>query len=167
MTQYLHPRDWGARSGAARGGIERRRPIERSLPGTTMPVWLLLVLVGLGLPRTILTDLGVIAPESSWIYYVLALTPFAVWLAVALFRRTATPIRDHLLAGTLYGLSLFVVHAASLSTGRPLGSTLAIAMMIGVGVGVIAGVAGATAQWVRRIRRAGAGERSHGGSVIR
>lgn len=159
---------------------ETRRPglLRRKLLGTGMPGWLLLVLIALGLPRTVLADLGIVAPESSWVYYVLALTPFAVWLAVAVLRRTSTPIKDHLLAGTLYGLSLVVVHealwAADSSLGHhppqsavrlaeqfgpPLrdvvlhGYTFAIAMMIGLGVGLIAGLVAAVSRQVRKIER--------------
>lgn len=142
-----------------------------------MPGWLLLVLIALGLPRTILADLGIVAPESSAVYYVLALTPFAVWLAVAAFRRTGSPIKDHLLAGTLYGLSLVVVHEALWSADSSLGHhppqgavssaeqfssplrelvlhgyTFVIAMMIGLGVGLTAGIVAAVANRVRTIR---------------
>jgi hypothetical protein len=78
----------------------------------SMPLWITLGLVALGLPRTILADLGIIEPEGSLLYFALALTPYAVWLAVAVLRRTRTPLRDHLLVGTLYGLSLVLVHEA-------------------------------------------------------
>lgn len=146
----------------------------RKLLGTEWPGWLLLSLIGLGLPRTILADLGIVEPESSWVYFVLALTPFAVWFAVAIFRRTRSPIKDHLVAGTLYGLSLIAVHEAlwpistSLGTHPPQGAitlaeqfsspirelvlhgyTSAIAMMIGVGVGLIAAIIAAVSNRVR------------------
>ena len=39
--------------------------LDRRFPLTDMPVWLMLVLVALGLPRTILADLDILAPESS------------------------------------------------------------------------------------------------------
>ncbi|MQA79825.1 MAG: hypothetical protein GEV10_15310 [Streptosporangiales bacterium] len=142
-----------------------------------MPGWLLLGLIALGLPRTILADLGIVAPESSSIYYVLALTPFAVWLAVAVCRRTGSPIKDHLVAGTLYGLSLVIVHEALWAAGSSLGHhplqsavrlaerfspplrelvlhgyALVIAMTIGLGVGLTAGVVAAVARRARTIR---------------
>ena len=75
-----------------------------------MPTWLMLALVAVGLPRTILADLDIVAPESSLLYYVLALTPFAVWLAVAVLRKSRRPFMDFLVLGVLYGLSLVVVH---------------------------------------------------------
>lgn len=147
----------------------------RDLLGTGMPAGLMLGLVALGLPRTVLEDLGVVAPESSWVYYMLALTPFAAWLAVAVFRRTATPIRDHLVTGALYGLSLIIVHealwvagpsagpeAGAVSLARGFGSplrelvlhgyTVGIAMMIGLGVGAVAAVVATAAKGVRTVR---------------
>lgn len=152
-------------------------PVRRSLLGTEMPGWLLLVLVALGVPRTVLSDLGVVTPESSWVYYVLALAPFAVWFAVAVLRRTGSPIKDHLVAGALYGLSLVVVHEALWNAGSSLGHhpsqsavrlaeqvgpslrdlvphgySFVIAMMIGLGVGLTAGLVAAVANRVRAIR---------------
>lgn len=177
MVQRLHPRRGATDPDAAHGEIRSPALIRRNLLGTELPGWLLLTLIVLGLPRTVLTDLGIVAPDSSSLYYVLALTPFAVWLAVAIFRRTGSPIKDHLVAGTLYGLSLVVVHealwAARSSIGHhppqsairlaerfspPLselvlhGYALVIAMMIGLGVGLTAGVVAAIAKRVRTIR---------------
>ncbi|MQA95173.1 MAG: hypothetical protein GEV11_11215 [Streptosporangiales bacterium] len=147
---------------------------QRTLLGTQWPGWLLLGLIALGLPRTALADLGIVTPESSWIYYVLALTPFAVWFAVAILRRTRSPIKDHLVAGALYGLSLVIVHEALWATGASLGQyppqsaitfaerfgpalrdlathgyTTLIAMVIGLGVGVIAAIVAAVSNRVR------------------
>lgn len=173
MTHRLRLRGEG--SDAARSGATSR--VRRNFPGTGIPGWLLLGLVALGLPRTVLADLGIVAPESSWIYYVLALTPFAVWLAVAIFRRTGSPMRDHLLAGGLYGFSLVIVHEALWAVDSSLGQHLpqsatslagqfgsplreliphgygfVIAMTIGLGVGLIAGIVAAAAKRVRAIR---------------
>jgi hypothetical protein len=128
-----------------------------------MPIWLMLVLVGLGLPRTVLADLDIIAPESSLLYYVLALTPFAAWSAIAIFRPSRRPFQDFLMLGVLYGLSLVLVHQVLWSVGSTLGHhppqsalnfagrfdpewhelalrlyTSGIAMMIGLGTGLIA-----------------------------
>jgi len=140
-----------------------------------MPVWLPLGLVVLGLPRTILADLGTIGPDRSWVYFVFALTPFAAWLAVAVFRRTATPIRDHLVTGALYGLSLVIGHEAMWTAGpsagpepgalrlaqgfgSPLrdlivhGYTFGVALMIGLGVGVVMAAAAAAVKGIRAVR---------------
>lgn len=172
------PPGGGDEAGAAGKG-ENAAPgaLRRKVLGTGMPGWLLLALIALGLPRTVLSDLGVVAPESSSVYYVLALAPFAVWLAIALFRRTGSPVKDHLVAGALYGLSLLVVHEALWSAGSSVGHhpaqgavTLAerfdspfremvlhgyacvIAMTIGLGVGVVAGLLAAGAGRVRTMR---------------
>jgi hypothetical protein len=154
-------------------GIPRRR-----FPLTDLPIVSMLGLVGLGLPRTVLADLDIVAPESSLLYYVLALTPFAVWLAVALFRSSGHPFRDFLILGVLYGLSLVVVHQVLWAEGSELGHhppqsavdfagrfdlewrelalrtyTGGIAMAIGLGTGlIVALIAVAANAW--RTRRA-------------
>lgn len=145
---------------------------------TDMPVWLMLTLVALGLPRTILADLGIVEPEGSLFYYFLALTPFAAWLAVAIFRETRKPIADFLMLGTLYGLSLVVVHQVLWDLGPSLGHqppagavsfaesvspalyelalrgyTIVVAMLIGVGAGVVAALIALVAKAVRSARR--------------
>lgn len=144
---------------------------------TDMPVWLMLTLVALGLPRTILADLGIVEPESSLFYYFLALTPFAAWLVVAIFRETRKPIADFVMLGTLYGLSLVVVHQILWDVGPSLGHqppagavsfaesvspqfyelalrgyTIMIAMIIGVGTGLIAALIALVAKVVRSAR---------------
>jgi hypothetical protein len=145
-----------------------------AVPGTRMPWTLALGLVALGLPRTILSDLGVLAPESSAIYYLVALLPFAAWLAVAVLRSTASPIRDQLAVGLLYAVSLIIVHEllwnadasvghhppqAALRLGAAVDPPLdrlvvhgyagMIALMIGLGVALVAGLAGTVARLVR------------------
>ncbi|MBM7791268.1 hypothetical protein [Tenggerimyces flavus] len=147
----------------------------RTFLGTSWPAWLLVTLIALGLPRTVLSDLGVIEPEGSLVYYVLALAPFAFWFAVAIFRRTPTPIRDHLVAGGLYGLSLIAVHELLWAFGSSLGHhppqagldlaerfesplrelvlhgyTSGIALAIGLGVGVVAAAVATGANKIRR-----------------
>jgi hypothetical protein len=150
-------------------------------PATDMPTWLVLGLVALGLPRTVLADLDVVTPQSSLLYYVLALTPFAVWLVVAIVRPSRRPFMDFLVLGVLYGLSLVVVHQVLWSVGPSLGHnppgsavdfaeqfspawrelalrgyTGGIAMVIGVGTGLVAAVVAVGAhRWRRgRARRA-------------
>jgi hypothetical protein len=139
-----------------------------------MPVWLMAGLVALGLPRTILADLGIVSPESSWVYFVLALTPFAVWLAVAVLRATDRPVTDHLVVGALYGLSLVIVHEALWNVASSMGHhppqsaldfaakfdpplyevalhayTFMIAMVIGLGSGLVIGLIAALAKRAR------------------
>jgi hypothetical protein len=145
---------------------------------TDLPTWLMLVLLALGLPQTVLADLGVVAPESSWFYYVLALTPFVVWLAVAVFRPSRRPFLDFLVLGVLYGLSLVVVHQLLWDVGDSLGHnpptgalnfaerfspslrevairayTVLIAMIIGVGTGLVVALVAVVANAVRLRRR--------------
>jgi hypothetical protein len=153
--------------------------LERRFPLTDMPVWLMLVLVALGLPRTILADLDVVAPESSLLYFVLALTPFAVWLAVAIVRPSRRPFADFLVLGVLYGLSLVVVHQVLWDVGPSLGHnppesavdfanqfspqwqelatraySSGIAMVIGVGTGLATALVAVTAHaWRQRHAR--------------
>jgi len=174
VPEQLRPHRAGTDPDPSERGTRRSGFLTRTLLGTEWPGWLLLVLIALGLPRTVLADLGIVAPESSWIYYVLALTPFAVWFALAILRRTRSPIRDHLVAGTLYGLSLVLVHEALWAFGSSLGHhppegavTLAerlspplrdlvlhgytslIAMVIGLGVGLVAAIVAVVANRVR------------------
>jgi hypothetical protein len=153
-------------------------PLMRRFPGTDMATGLILLLVALGVPRTILEDLDVVAPESGLLYYFLALTPFAIWLAVGIARRSCRPLADFLVVGILYGLSLVVIHQALWSVGPSLahhppasavdfadqfgpgwrgvalrGYTSGIAMMIGVGSGVVVGlVALAAGLWRSKSR---------------
>ncbi|MEO3829259.1 hypothetical protein [Actinomadura sp. B10D3] len=141
---------------------------------TDMPAGLMLALVAVGLPRTILADLDIVEPESGLLYYFLALTPFAVWLAVAVFRRTRKPFMDFLVLGGLYALSLSIVHqvlwnAAAGYGNKPTagavnfaekfgpafqelalrGYTVGIATIIGVGTGLIFAAIAATVRLVR------------------
>ncbi|TDD74296.1 hypothetical protein E1293_29735 [Actinomadura darangshiensis] len=142
-----------------------------------MPTWLMLTLVAIALPRTILADLDVVQPESGLLYYFLALTPFVVWLGVAVLRATRKPITDFLVLGALYGLSLAVVHQVLWDAGAGLGHepsagavsfaddfgsgfhelalrgyTIMIAMMIGVGSGLVAAIVAFAAKPVRTAR---------------
>lgn len=82
----------------------------RRFPFTDMPWMLMLGLVAAGLPRTVLADLDVVTPDSSIGYFMIALVPFAAWLAVAVLRRTRRPVRDFLALGVMYGLSLLLAH---------------------------------------------------------
>ncbi|WP_350278005.1 hypothetical protein [Kribbella sp. HUAS MG21] len=108
-------------------------------PATDMPAWLVLALVALGIPRTVLADLDVVPPESGLLYYCLALIPFAVWLVVAIRRRSRRPLADFLMVGGLYGVSLAIVHQLMWTDGLAL-RHLGIAMLIGLGTGLIVGL---------------------------
>lgn len=150
------------------------RLTRRRFVGTQLPVAVVLVLILLGLPRTILTDLGIITPEGSALYYLLALTPFAAWFVAAALCRTSSPIRDQLIVGVCYGLSLTLVHevlwrtdasvghhlpAAAARLAEPYGSPIrelilhgyafGVAMSIGLGVGLAAAMIALIATWLR------------------
>ena len=90
----------------------------RPVPLTDMPWALMLILVAVGLLRTVLADLDIVVPESSLLYYVLALAPFAAWLVVAVVRPTRKPVMDFLILGLLYGLSLILVHQTAMERAR-------------------------------------------------
>lgn len=178
MTQRIDASDTGLGTAEREASQARSRGfLNRRFVLTDMPTWLMLVLVALGLPRTVLADLDIVAPESSLLYYVLALTPFAVWLAVAVARRSARPFMDFLVLGVLYGLSLVIVHQALWDVGPSLGHnppdgaisfanqfnpawhelavrgyTVAIAMVIGVGTGLAAALVAVVAHVWRSSR---------------
>jgi hypothetical protein len=169
MQKRLRTPDNG-RGAAADTPVRDPGLLHRSFPLTDMPTWLMLVLVAVGLPRTLLADLGIVAPDSSLFYFFLALAPFAVWLTVAVARRSRRPFTDFVVLGILYGLSLVAVHQLLWGLGPSLGHqppegavrfaeqfapawqdlalrgyTVAIAMLIGVGTGVVAGLVASVA----------------------
>ena len=100
----------------------------RRFPATDLPAWQMLTLLAIGLPRTLLAELGVVEPESGLLYYLLALVPFATWLAVAVGRRSRRPFLDFVVLGALYGVSLLLVHQALWDVGPALGGRTASAV---------------------------------------
>ncbi|MEV5967064.1 hypothetical protein AB0L70_35165 [Kribbella sp. NPDC051952] len=166
-TRAASPASAGARPGRT----------ARKFPLTDLSVWLMVTLIAVGLPRTVLADLDIVRPESSLLYYILALAPFAVWLVVAVFHDARKPFMNFVVVGVLYGLSLVVIHQALWNAGASLGHnppvaavnfadsvdpayqqlalrgyTVMIAMAIGVGTGLVAGLVAMTAR-ARRSRR--------------
>ncbi|HEV7652376.1 MAG TPA: hypothetical protein VGP26_29835 [Actinophytocola sp.] len=144
---------------------------------TDMPTWLMLLLVVVGLPRTILADLNVVPPESGILYYFLALAPYVAWVAVAIVRETRKPIADFIVLGVLYGLSLVLVHQVLWNAGAGEGQetpaaarsfaegfspgmqdlatrgyTVMIAMAIGIGSGIVVALIAFVAKLVRSRR---------------
>jgi hypothetical protein len=159
------------------GRPDHGRGLTRRFPGTDMPTWLMLVLLVLCLPRTVLADLDIVAPESSLLYYVLALAPFGAWLVVAIGRASRRPLADFLVLGVLYGLTLVVVHQVLWEVGPSLGRqpprsavqfadqfspawrefalrayTSGIGMVIGAGAGLVAGLVAVAARAWRSVR---------------
>lgn len=138
---------------------------------TDMALWLVVVLVVIMLPRGILNDMNIVA-EGTLGYYVLALTPFAVWLAVAVFRKTKKPMRDFTVLGVLYGVFLGLTHLMfwgiswshhppgiattladkvdpALGTLVAQGVTFSISLAIGLGAGLIYGLIAVVAMRLR------------------
>lgn len=157
----------------------------RTFPLTDLPTGLVLVLVALGVPRTVLADLDVVPPESGPLYYVVALTPFAVWLVAAVARRSVHPVLDHVIVGLLYGISLVVVHQLLWAAGPSLGHnppqgalefaqrfdpalqdlalrvyTSGIALAIGLGCGLVMALAALAANTMRSRGRQDGAEQS-------
>lgn len=163
-------------TGEARAGTKGARPPSARVPLTDLPPGLLLLLAAVGLPRTVLADLDIVPPESGLLYYVLALAPFALWLGVAVRRRSRRPLMDFVVVGLVYGLTLVLVHLALWDApagygNRPpagavdfaegfgagwqdaalVGHVSAVALLIGVGSGLVAGlVAVAATAWRSR-----------------
>lgn len=150
-----------------------RYPVKRTFAFTSMPVWLVLVLTLLMVPRTLLSDLGIIIAETP-VYYFFALTPYAVWLGVAIFRKSEKPFSDFLVLGALYSLTLILIHQTLWNSGTSLGHqlpqsaidfgarfdpplrelavrgyTIMISLAIGVGSGVVIGLIAAAARYIR------------------
>lgn len=156
----------------------RKGATHRPFVLTDMPTWLMLLLVAIGMPRTILADLNVVPPESGILYYILALAPFVAWIAVAIVRETRKPIMDFIVLGVLYGLSLILVHQVLWNTGvgegkyptqgalnfadnfspsvhdlAMRGFSVMIALAIGIGSGIIVALIAFVAKLVRSRRQ--------------
>lgn len=73
------------------------------------PLWLVLGLVALTVPRAIVHDLKLL-PFTSLPYIILAVTPWLIWLAVALLHKTKKPLMQFLIIGLTYGVVLGITH---------------------------------------------------------
>ena len=85
------------------GGMDRR-----PAPALGLPLWLVLGLGLLGLPRVVLHDLGVTLgplPQA-----VLAVGPPVVWVLAALVACVPSPVRALVAVGTVHGLVLALTH---------------------------------------------------------
>lgn len=151
-------------------------PMPHLFPMTAMPIGLFGALIAITVPRTVLAQLDVVPPESGALYYVLALVPYACWYLVAALRPTPRPLADHLMLGTVYGVTLVVIHQAlwasegnivpraahELAEQVPMSLedltlrlyTVGVSMVIGIGSGAIGSAIALLARWVRRPRTA-------------
>lgn len=142
-----------------------------------MPIWLVVVLVLLMVPRTLLSDLALIT-ENTMPYYFFALIPYAVWLGVALFYKSKKPFMDFLVLGVLYGLTLIIIHqllwnpgssfgyqppqaaldfgaqfASNLQDLAARGYTIIVSLVIGIGSGIVFGLIAMASRWIRTRRK--------------
>jgi hypothetical protein len=76
---------------------------------TDMSLVLLVVLAAIALPRVIVVDLQLLSFESP-LYKALAVGPFLVYLAIALFRKNKRPFYDFIILGVLLGLFVAITH---------------------------------------------------------
>jgi hypothetical protein len=148
--------------------------MKRTFLLTSMPAWLVLVLTLIMVPRTLLSDLGIILAETP-VYFLFALTPYAVWLSIALFRKSEKPFLDFLVLGVLYSLTLILIHQLLWNNGTALGHqlpqaaldfgarfdpplrdlavrgyTIMISLLIGIGSGMVVGLIAAAAGSIRK-----------------
>ena len=73
-----------------------------------LPVWVILLLAALALPRVVVHDLGV--DVGGFAMALLALGPPAVWVLVALRARVPSPVTTLQVIGAVYGIGLGIGH---------------------------------------------------------
>jgi hypothetical protein len=73
------------------------------------PLWLVLALAALAVPRVVVHDLE-LAPPHGLINALLVFVPPLIWLAVVIWRRPPQPFLTFLLVGACYGVMLSIGH---------------------------------------------------------
>ncbi|KAA1425077.1 hypothetical protein FE697_004130 [Mumia zhuanghuii] len=73
-----------------------------------LPVWAIVALAALALPRVVVHDLGV--DVGALVNAVLALAPPAVWVVVVLRARVPSPVTTLVVVGAVYGIGLGIGH---------------------------------------------------------
>ncbi|WP_370617284.1 hypothetical protein [Mumia sp. Pv 4-285] len=73
-----------------------------------LPVWAIVALAALAMPRAVVHDLGV--DVGAFVNAVLALAPPAVWVVVALRARVPSPVTTLVVVGAVYGIGLGIGH---------------------------------------------------------
>lgn len=81
----------------------------RNFLKTDLPLWAILVLAALAVPRVVIHDLH-LADLNSAPYKVLATVPFLIWFGVAVFRKSSKPLADFLVMGIVFGTLLAITH---------------------------------------------------------
>lgn len=74
---------------------------------TGLPIWAVLGLALLSVPRIFAHDLGI---DAGPVPAILTIGPLAVWILVALRARVPSPVLTLLVVGAVYGLALGIVH---------------------------------------------------------
>lgn len=72
-----------------------------------LPIWALVGLALLSVPRIFAHDLGI---DTGPIPAILTILPLVVWIAVVLRARVPSPILTLLVVGAIYGVALGLVH---------------------------------------------------------
>lgn len=80
----------------------RSRPLGLSAPA-------MIGLAALAVPRPVLQDLGIIE-EGDLAVWLLALIPFALWVAVVVLRQVPKPFLTLLVVGAIFGAMLVITH---------------------------------------------------------
>jgi hypothetical protein len=73
-----------------------------------MPLWLVLGLAALAMPRIVLHDLG--TSGGPLVQALLAIGPPVVWVLVAVRARVPSPVLTLVVVGSLYGCALALIH---------------------------------------------------------
>jgi hypothetical protein len=89
--------------------IDRLKKRGRLNIRTDMPPVLLVVMAAIAIPRVVVENLQLLSLESP-LYKVLSISPFLVYLAVALLRKNKRPLYDYTVLGMLFGLFVATTH---------------------------------------------------------
>ena len=81
----------------------------RNLFKTDLPFYIIFILAALAVPRVIIHDLH-LADLNSAPYKALATVPYLIWFAVAVARKSSTPLKDFLVVGGVFGGLLALTH---------------------------------------------------------
>jgi hypothetical protein len=83
------------------------QPASRRHPALGLPVWAIVGLALLSVPRVFAHDLGL---DAGPLPAVLTIGPVVIWIAVVLWARVPSPVLTLLAVGAVYGVALGVVH---------------------------------------------------------
>lgn len=91
-----------------RANVPHRGGRERS--SARLPTWLIVALGLLGAPRVVLHDLDILPEGWSAASLVLTVLPVVFWVVMLVARRVASPLRDGIAIGLVYGIVLGGIH---------------------------------------------------------